>query len=182
MSRSIDSRSTEERRAYLPASTQWEIVEEAAELLKPVYEELVHQAAQADLEYVDDTRARILEVQREPDDERTGVSMTAMVAGAQGRQDRPVHERHPARGRELHGCPRAPRTQSQPGPSMSDALNHNKPDVNDGPSWWSRTVWRTAAGSLSNRSTGFPTSACTSSSSSARSTRTMHRRESLAWT
>ncbi|MHC1726758.1 MAG: transposase [Syntrophobacteraceae bacterium] len=44
----------------LPASTQWESVDEAAETLKPVYKERVRQGAQADIIYQDDTANRVL--------------------------------------------------------------------------------------------------------------------------
>lgn len=64
----------------LPASTQWDLVKEAAELLKPVHQELVHQAAQADVMQGDDTRVKFLKVERLPDDERTGLHTTAIVA------------------------------------------------------------------------------------------------------
>ena len=44
----------------LPASTQWEIVAETAQVLAPVYEELIRQAAQGEVLYNDDTKMRIL--------------------------------------------------------------------------------------------------------------------------
>jgi transposase len=45
----------EERRGVpLPAATQWEIVAEAAELLQPVQEELIREAAQGELFHNDD--------------------------------------------------------------------------------------------------------------------------------
>lgn len=116
----------------LPASTQWEIVEEAAELLKPVYEELVHQAAQADLEYVDDTRARILEVQREPDDERTGVFTTAMVAELNDGKIALFMSGTQHAGENSTDVLAHREPNRSPVIFMSDALNHNKPDVNDG--------------------------------------------------
>jgi transposase len=42
----------------MPATTQWEIVEEAAELLKPALEELIRQAAQGAVLHNDDTSMR----------------------------------------------------------------------------------------------------------------------------
>ena len=44
----------------LPASTQWEMVEEAADTLFPLYRELHRQAAGGNLLFIDDTRALIL--------------------------------------------------------------------------------------------------------------------------
>ena len=46
----------------LPAATQWEIVEEAAELIKPAYEELIRQAAQGEVVHNDDTSMRVLKL------------------------------------------------------------------------------------------------------------------------
>src|ERR1700682_2688746 len=82
----------------LPASTQWEIVSAAAPALKPVYEELICQAAQGELLHHDDTTVKILEFmgkrakqkifdesgdqeggQRDPP-ERTGLFTTGVVA------------------------------------------------------------------------------------------------------
>jgi transposase len=45
----------------LPAATQWEIVEGAAEKLEPAFDELIHQGAQGRVLHNDDTTARILE-------------------------------------------------------------------------------------------------------------------------
>ena len=56
----------------LPASTQWEIVEEAAEVMKPAHEELIRQAAEGEVLHNDDTSMRVLRLAREPSDERTG--------------------------------------------------------------------------------------------------------------
>jgi len=57
----------------LPAATQWEIVEEAAQPLKPARDELIRQAAQGTVVHNDDTGMRVLMLQRDPKDERTGV-------------------------------------------------------------------------------------------------------------
>lgn len=70
----------------LPASTQWDMVEQAAALLKPAYEELIRQAAQGQVLYNDDTAVRILSLQRETVPERTGVFTTGIVAMAHGRK------------------------------------------------------------------------------------------------
>jgi transposase len=43
----------------LPAATQWEVVEEAAELLKPARDELIRQAAQGEVMHNDDTSMRV---------------------------------------------------------------------------------------------------------------------------
>lgn len=68
----------------LPAATQWEIVEEAAELMRPAWEELIRQAAQGEVLHNDDTSVRVLHLAREPADERTGVFTSGIVSTAPG--------------------------------------------------------------------------------------------------
>src|ERR1700733_2816537 len=70
----------------LPASTQWEIVEEAAEVIKPARDELIRQAAQGEVLHNDDTGMRVLRLAREGGDKRTGVFTSGIVATMQGRQ------------------------------------------------------------------------------------------------
>jgi rubredoxin len=74
----------------LPASTQWEIVRDAARLYAAVYSELVHQAANGQVLYNDDTTMKVLELE-DPDrrneldtdrdfEGRTGVFTSGIVA------------------------------------------------------------------------------------------------------
>jgi transposase len=46
----------------LPASTQWDIVNDTAKKIEPVYEELIRQAAQGEVLHNDDTTMKILEL------------------------------------------------------------------------------------------------------------------------
>ena len=64
----------------LPASTQWEIVEEAAEVIKAARDELIRQAAQGEVLHNDDTSMRVLRLAREPSDDRTGVFTSGVVS------------------------------------------------------------------------------------------------------
>jgi transposase len=64
----------------LPAATQWEIVEETAELIKPARDELIRQAAQGEVVHNDDTSMRVLRLAREASDERTGVFTSGIVS------------------------------------------------------------------------------------------------------
>lgn len=75
----------------LPASTQWDLVNEAATLVEPAYDELVRTAAQGKVLHNDDSYTRILELMGErrakllatgklPDPERTGLFTTAVVS------------------------------------------------------------------------------------------------------
>jgi hypothetical protein len=75
----------------LPASTQWDLVNEAVALVEPAYDELVRAAAQGKVLHNDDSYMRILELMGKrrakllasgqlPDPERTGLFTTAVVS------------------------------------------------------------------------------------------------------
>jgi len=82
----------------LPASTQWEIVKEVAQVIRPVFDELVRQAAQGEVFYNDDTRMKILALARASprvagveeeasnSRERTGLFTSGIIATRQERQ------------------------------------------------------------------------------------------------
>ena len=73
----------------LPAATQWEVIEQKAESLRPALEELTRQAAQGEVVHNDDTGMRILKLAREPalkgKADRSGVFTSGIVTrvGAQ---------------------------------------------------------------------------------------------------
>lgn len=70
----------------LPASTQWEIVANAAQILAPAWQELIRQAAQGQVIYNDDTTMKILELMKENErleegsKERTGMFTSGIVS------------------------------------------------------------------------------------------------------
>jgi transposase len=84
----------------LPASTQWEMVKEAAEDIEPAWEELIRQAAQGEVLHNDDTTAVILETIRNrrkrgqaeegegihDAEERTGTFTTGIVSVLEGKK------------------------------------------------------------------------------------------------
>lgn len=73
----------------LPASTQWEIVEEEAELIKPARDELIRQAAQGEVLHNDDTSMKVLALRRaiaEEEGDRTGIFTSGVVSTAEGRK------------------------------------------------------------------------------------------------
>ena len=82
----------------LPASTQWEIVENVAEGIQPAFEELIRQAAQGEVLCNDDTGMKILSLVREsapargsPEEgaragERTGLFTSGIVSTKQGQR------------------------------------------------------------------------------------------------
>jgi transposase len=71
----------------LPASTQWEIVEEEAELIKAARDELIRQAAQGEVLHNDDTSMRVLALRKaiaEEESDRTGIFTSGVVSTAEG--------------------------------------------------------------------------------------------------
>ena len=116
----------------LSASTQFELVDDAAAQLGPVHLELVRQAAQGQVVTFDDTRAQILdEVERpaDQDEDRVGIKTTGLVVelddkkaaifitGPQhGGENMSEFLKHRARGLE-------------PIVSMADASSQNNPKV-----------------------------------------------------
>ncbi len=121
----------------LPAATQWEIVEEAAELLKPACNELIRQAAQGELFHNDDTSVRILEMKRPDGDERTGVFTSAVVSvvreasGEERRMALYFSGRQHA-GENLGDVLKRRAAELGPAIQMSDALSRNVPKLGAG--------------------------------------------------
>ena len=133
----------------LPAATQGELVEEAAELLAPALDELTRQAAQGERFHDDDTSVRILKMERPAGDERTGVFTSAVISvvregrveGAGPRESAGPREGTPERrmalyfsGREHAGENLAKVLQQRaeglgPAMPMSDALSRNVPKL-----------------------------------------------------
>jgi transposase len=68
----------------LPAATQFEIAEEVAQLIKPARDELIRQAAQDAVVHNDDTSMRVLRLERDPSDQRTGVFTSGIVSVGEG--------------------------------------------------------------------------------------------------
>jgi len=83
----------------LPATTQWELLEERVESLQPAFDQLIWQAAQGDVLYNDDTGMRILRLAREPSDKHGDLHQRHCVGVAES-QDRAVLHRAAACRRE----------------------------------------------------------------------------------
>lgn len=116
----------------LPAATQWEIVEEAAEAIKPAHQELIRQAAQGQVLHNDDTSMRVLRMEREPSDERTGVFTSGIVSTGQGRNVALYFTGRQHAGENLADVLRR-RVAEQPSPiQMCDALSRNVPKLSAG--------------------------------------------------
>ena len=127
----------------LPASTQWEIVEEVASMAQPAYDELVRRAAQGEVLHNDDTAVKILERmrasaiqpttaedaadERQQAKDRTGLFTTGIVA-TNADQRIALFFSGPRHAGENLAEVLKHRTQVLPPPiQMCDALSRNVP-------------------------------------------------------
>src|SRR5215510_4339966 len=113
----------------LPAATQWEIVEEQAELIKPARDELIRQAAQGEVLHNDDTSMKVLKLEREPGDERTGVFTSGIVSTAQGRKIALYFTGRQHAGENLADVLKQRAKDLSPVIQMCDALSRNVPKL-----------------------------------------------------
>jgi transposase len=113
----------------LPAATQWEIVEETAELLKPARDELIRQAAQGEVVHNDDTSMRVLRLAREPSDKRTGVFTSGIVSIAAGRKVALYFTGRQHAGENLAEVLQQRMADLPPAIQMCDALSRNVPKL-----------------------------------------------------
>ena len=116
----------------LAAATQWEIVEEAAEVIKPARDELIRQAAQGEVLHNDDTGMRVLKMEREPGDKRTGVFTSGIVSTAAGRKIALYFTGRQHAGENIADVLKQRAAESGPAIQMSDALSWNAPKLPDG--------------------------------------------------
>ena len=116
----------------LPAATQWEIVEEEAQVIKPARDELIRQAAQGEVMHNDDTGMRVLMLKRDPKDERTGVFTSGIVSVDQGRKIALYFTGGRHAGENLAEVLKQ-RSAELPSPiQMCDALSRNVPKLSAG--------------------------------------------------
>jgi transposase len=116
----------------LPASTQWEIVEEAAELIKAARDELIRQAAQGEVVHNDDTSMRVLRLAREPSDDRTGVFTSGIVSTKQGQKIALYFTGRQHAGENLRDVLQHRAKELGAPIQMCDALSRNTPKLSDG--------------------------------------------------
>jgi len=116
----------------LPAATQWEIVEEAAQVIKPARDELIRQAAQSMVVHNDDTSMRVLMLKRDPKDERTGVFTSGIVSVGEGHKIALYFTGSRHAGENLAEVLKK-RSAELPSPiQMCDALSRNVPKLPTG--------------------------------------------------
>ncbi len=124
----------------LPASTQWDIVKDAARPLEPAYEELIRQAAQGEVVHNDDTKMKVLSLGREaregqPTDgqsatlspERTGVFTSGIVSTREGRRIALFFTGRRHAGENLREVLSRRASELAPPIQMCDALSRNLP-------------------------------------------------------
>jgi len=120
----------------MPASTQWELVQQCADNFLPVYQALIVQAAQDHILYNDDTSMKVLELHQEsppPDQEkpdpkeRTGVFTTGIISETTDRRIALFFTGHKHAGENLDAV-LAHRQAQLPAPiQMCDGLSRNWP-------------------------------------------------------
>jgi transposase len=120
----------------LPASTQWEIVEDQAELIQAARDELIRQAAQGEVLHNDDTSMRVLRMAREPSPmvkaDRTGVFTSGIVSTQQGRRIALYFTGRQHAGENLRDVLQHRSADLAPPLQMCDALSRNTPKLSDG--------------------------------------------------
>jgi hypothetical protein len=108
------------------------IIEEAAETIRPAHEELIREAAQGEALHNDDTGMRVLRMEREPSDERTGVFTSGIVSTGQHRNIALYFTGRQHAGENMADV-LAQRAAELPSPiQMCDALSHNVPKLSAG--------------------------------------------------
>ena len=115
----------------LPASTQWDIVENAANKgPHPAYRELVRQAAQGEVIHNDDTPAKILEVIKEISEQslRKGTFTTGMVSTNGDNKIALFFTGTKHAGENMTELLKHRQTELDPPIQMCDALSRNLPD------------------------------------------------------
>jgi len=120
----------------LPASTQWEIVEEMAEVIEPAFGELIRQAAQGEVVHNDDTTMKVLalmsreqpqEQSRQEESQRSGIFTSGIVSRCEERTIALFFTGHKHAGENLSAVLAHRAAEFGPPIQMCDALSRNLP-------------------------------------------------------
>ncbi|MFC1817441.1 transposase, partial [Thermodesulfobacteriota bacterium] len=113
----------------LPASTQWEIVEQVADRIYPVYIEFNRQAAQGDVIYNDDTTMKILALMQNNDEqdqsERKGMFTTGILSTTNNQKIALFYTGRKHAGENMADLLEQRQTDRSPPIQMCDALSRN---------------------------------------------------------
>jgi len=116
----------------LPASTQWEIAEQVADRIFPVYPELNYQAAQGDVVHNDDTTMKILELikinEEQDPSERKGMFTTGIVSTTIDRQIALFYTGRKHAGENIKDLLGKRQMHRGPPIQMCDGLSRNIPE------------------------------------------------------
>jgi len=116
----------------LAASTQWEIVEQVADRIYPVYLEFNYQAAQGDVVHNDDTTMKVLELIKENEKqdslERKGIFTTGILSTTDDRQIALFYTGRQHAGENMTDLLRQRQSHRPPPIQMCDALPRNIPE------------------------------------------------------
>lgn len=116
----------------LPASVQWEIVGAMAIQIRPVWGELIRQAAQGDVLHNDDTSMPVLSLRRDIDEEeseRTGIFTSGIVSTQQGLKIALFFTGRQHAGENLGDVLAERAAALKPPIQMCDALSRNLPKM-----------------------------------------------------
>lgn len=121
----------------LPASTQWDVVKDAAKDLAPVYEELIRVAAQGEVLHNDDSSMRVLELMEENEalrasgkakaGARTGIFVSGVLSVTGGHRVALFFTGRKHAGENLEVVLAKRAAELGPPLHMSDGLDHNAP-------------------------------------------------------
>src|SRR3989339_489723 len=111
----------------LPAATQWDITENAANLIHPAYRELIHQAAQGNVIHNDDTPMKILELAKEINEKssRTGMFTTGIMSIVEDRKIALFFTGQKHAGENMTDLLKQRQAELEPPIQMGDALSRN---------------------------------------------------------
>mgnify|MGYP002062670364 FL=1 len=113
----------------LAASTQWEIAEQMANQIYPVYPELIRQAAQGDVVYNDDTTMKILALMqnndRQDQSERKGIFTTGIVSTLNDQKIALFYTGRKHAGENMADLLQQRQSDRSPPIQMCDALSRN---------------------------------------------------------
>ena len=122
----------------LPATTQWQIVQDCADTLEPVFEQMIYQAAQGRLLHNDDTTMKVLELCRQanaatredapPNAQRKGMFTSGIVSVIDDHRVALFFTGHCHAGENLAELLKQRQAERQRPIQMCDALSRNAPD------------------------------------------------------
>jgi transposase len=117
----------------LPSSTQWEIVHQSAQELRPAFEQLIQEGAQAENIYQDDTNMKILssatnKKEDEKTTERTGTFTTGLVCESKDKTIACFFTGTKHAGENLRELLQQRLSELPPPNQMCDALSRNMPE------------------------------------------------------